>query len=137
MGIAALATVLALWINIADYENFLDLLGSVFIPMTGVFLMEFFILSKGRWDLAVSSRRRLSMLVPWVLGFVAYQLINPGYISWWVSMWTRIAQALDFRAASWMSALATLAAGAVTTVGRGRRRERDEAAPHSDEARAR
>ena len=146
VGIAALATVLALWINIADYENFLDLLGSVFIPMTGVFLMEFFILSKGRWDLAVSSRRRLSMLVPWVLGFVAYQLINPGYISWWVSMWTRIAQALDFRAASWMSAsicsfvvsaLATLAAGAVTTVGRGRRRERDEAAPHSDEARAR
>ena len=44
------------------------------------------------------------MLVPWAAGFVTYQLINPGYVSWWVSAWTSIGHAIGFTPASWMSA---------------------------------
>jgi putative hydroxymethylpyrimidine transporter CytX len=122
VAIASIATALALWINIADYENFLDLLGSVFIPMAAVFIMDFYVLSRGHWDPSVHARRRFSMFGPWALGFVAYQLINPGYIEWWVSMWTHVGHFIHFRAQSWMSAsitsfvvaaLATLALGGV------------------------
>jgi putative hydroxymethylpyrimidine transporter CytX len=133
LGIASLATVLALWTNIADYENFLVLIGSVFVPMSAVFIVDFFVLSHGQWNLSLRAPRRLTMLVPWALGFVTYQLINPGYISWWVSLWTHVGRLIDFRAASWMSAsicsffvaaLATLAGGGVATVTRQRRDRR-------------
>ena len=134
--IASLATVLALWTNIGDYENFLVLLGSVFIPMSAVFIVDFYVLSYGHWDLSVNAIRRFAMLVPWTLGFIVYQLINPGYISWWVAMWTHIGRLIDFRAASWMSAsicsfvvaaVATLAGGGIADVAR-RRRDRRHAA---------
>jgi putative hydroxymethylpyrimidine transporter CytX len=127
LGIAALATALALWINIADYENFLVLLGSVFIPMSAVFIVDFFVLSRGRWDPSDHARRRFAMFAPWALGFVAYQLIKPGYISWWVSVWTHLGRFVDFRAPSWMSAsissfvvaaVATLASGGAARVAR-------------------
>ncbi len=121
--IAALATVLALVLNIADYENFLVLLGSVFVPMFAVLVVDFFILSKGRWDLSARAPSRWIMLVPWAAGFVVYQLINPGYISWWVAAWAQIAHLIRFTPASWMSAsilsfcvaaAATLAIGGIT-----------------------
>jgi putative hydroxymethylpyrimidine transporter CytX len=100
---AALTTALALWASISDYENFLDLLGSVFVPLFGVFVVDFFVLHRGRWDLR-GRRWAWAMVVPWALGFVAYQLINPGYISWWVTGWAQVSQFIGFRAETWMSA---------------------------------
>jgi hypothetical protein len=44
------------------------------------------------------------MLLPWAAGFVTYQLINPGYVSWWASAWTSFGQDIGFTPASWMSA---------------------------------
>jgi hypothetical protein len=44
------------------------------------------------------------MLLPWAAGFVTYQLINPGYVSWWASAWTSVGHAIGFTPASWMSA---------------------------------
>src|ERR1019366_1730461 len=104
VGIAVLTTTLALWVNITDYENFLVPLGAVFVPMFAVLVVDFFVLSKGRWDLSARSPARWAMLAPWALGFVTYQLINPGYVSWWVSAWTRSGPLIGFRPASWMSA---------------------------------
>jgi len=117
--ISVLATALALWTNINDYENFLVLLGSVFIPMTAVFLVDYFIGSRGRWDLGVRSAERWAMIVPWALGFVVYQMINPGYIGWWVSMWSAIVRGLHFHAQPWMSAsiASFVVAGAATVAG--------------------
>jgi putative hydroxymethylpyrimidine transporter CytX len=136
LGIASLATVLALWTNIADYENFLVLIGSVFVPMSAVFIVDFFVLSHGHWNLSPNAPRRLTMLVPWAAGFVVYQLINPGYVSWWVSLWTNVDRLIDFRATSWMSAslcsffvaaIATLVGGGVAGITRRRRVRRHPA----------
>jgi len=101
---AAATTAGALWLNIADYENFLDLIGSVFVPMTAVLITDYFIVSGRRWDLSVTARSRWLMLLPWAAGFVTYQLINPGYVSWWVSAWTSVGRLIGFTPASWMSA---------------------------------
>ena len=102
--ITALVTALALFLNIADYENFLTLLGSVFVPMFAVLAVDFFLLSGKRWDMSAHARSRWPMLLPWAAGFVTYQLINPGYIAWWASAWTRLGRLIGFTPASWMSA---------------------------------
>jgi putative hydroxymethylpyrimidine transporter CytX len=123
--ITAVATAGALFLNINDYENFLVLLGSVFVPMSAVLIVDYFLLSRGRWDLSDRAPSRWSMLVAWAAGFVMYQLINPGYISWWVSAWSWVAHRVGFSAESWMSAsilsfvvsaLATLVVGSLATV---------------------
>jgi nucleobase:cation symporter-1, NCS1 family len=123
--VTALTTAGALWFNINDYENFLYLLGSVFVPMAAVLIVDYFGGRAGgaarRWDLSDHARSRWAMLVPWAAGFVVYQLINPGYISWWASAWTSFARDIGFTPASWMSAsiLSFAAAGTVTLLVRG------------------
>jgi putative hydroxymethylpyrimidine transporter CytX len=117
--ITGLATALALFLNIADYENFLTLLGSVFVPMFAVLAVDFFVLSQGRWNLSQDAPSRWLMLLPWVVGFVTYQLINPGYLSWWVSAWTWVRHLIGFSPASWMSAsiCSFVVAAAITLLG--------------------
>ena len=117
LAIAALTTAGALFLTIADYENFLILLGSVFVPMSAVLIVDFFVLARGRWDLSGRARSRWLMLLPWAAGFITYQLINPGYVSWWVSLWTRVASLIGFTPASWMSAsICSFVAAAVVTL---------------------
>ena len=42
---------------------------------------------------------------PWLLGFVAYQLVNPGYIGWWYRMWAHPQSWLGLNPAPvWLSA---------------------------------
>jgi len=120
-AITTLTTAGALWLNIDDYENFLTLLGSVFVPLAAVLIADYFSGPPGRWDLSAGARSRWVMLLPWAVGFVLYQLINPGYVSWWASAWTSFGQDIGFTPASWMSAsiLSFCAAGAVTLLVRG------------------
>jgi NCS1 family nucleobase:cation symporter-1 len=106
--ITALTTAGALWLNIADYENFLTLLGSVFVPLSAVLIADYFAGSlatpRRHWDLSESAPSRWIMLVPWAAGFVVYQLINPGYVSWWASTWVTLGHDAGFTPAGWMSA---------------------------------
>lgn len=115
--LGSLATVLALALNIADYENFLILIGGVFVPLLGVLAVDYFVVSRRRWNLAEDAPSRALMLVPWAAGFVMYQLVNPGYVGWWVTAWTHVAGWLHFTPASWMSAsILSFAVAAVVTV---------------------
>ncbi|HZZ95800.1 MAG TPA: cytosine permease [Jatrophihabitantaceae bacterium] len=102
--VGALATVFALALNINDYENFLILIGSLFVPMLGVLTVDYFLLSRRHWDLSEHAPTRWLMVVPWLAGFIAYQMINPGYIDWWTTLWQHLDDALEFSPASWMSA---------------------------------
>lgn len=105
-AIGVVTTVAALFVDIGgDYQNFLLLLGSVFVPLFGVLVVDFFGWSRrGGWDLSGRSRARWAMVLPWVLGFVVYQVINPGTLSWWVSIWSSVRDGLGWHPASWMSA---------------------------------
>lgn len=89
----------------ADYQNFLTLIGSVFVPLSAVFVVEFFLGARaGEWDMSDRSPARGLVLVPWVMGFVVYQLINPGSIAWWSTQWGKVDSWLGFTVQSWMSA---------------------------------
>lgn len=104
VAIGTVATVLALVLDIASYANFLALLGSVFVPLTAMLVVDYFIGRRGRWDVTDTAPTRLVMLVPWVAGFVMYQLVNPGYVGWWVRAWTSVQHWLHFTPQTWMSA---------------------------------
>src|SRR5262245_512474 len=103
--VGTVATIGALIFNIGAYQDFLYLLGSLFVPMFAVFAVRSFLLDRNRpWDTSEQAPSRWSLLVPWVVGFVAYQLINPGSIAWWATMWGHIQHWLHFTPQSWMSA---------------------------------
>jgi nucleobase:cation symporter-1, NCS1 family len=123
--VGTLATVFALALNISDYENFLILIGSVFVPLLGVLVVDYFLISRMRWSLGTDVPPRWSTLIPWALGFCAYQLVNPGYVSWWSKIWVHVDAWLRFTPATWMSAsLISFAVAALATllVGLARRR---------------
>jgi nucleobase:cation symporter-1, NCS1 family len=115
--VGTVATVGALALNISDYENFLILIGSVFVPLLGVLVVDYFLISRMRWSLGEDVATRWATLVPWALGFCAYQLVNPGYISWWSRWWGDVQSWLHFTPATWMSAsLISFAVAAVATL---------------------
>lgn len=119
-GITAVATVGALALSTSAYENFLELIGSVFVPLSAVLIVDWFVVARGSWDLSERSRPRWAMLVPWLAGFVMYQMINPGSISWWVSAWSDFDSFLGFPVENWMSAsITSFVAAAVLAVGAG------------------
>jgi len=124
VGVGTLATTLALFIDLQGYQSFLFLIGSVFVPLVAVMLVDWFVVSRENWDLGDSAPMRPSMLVSWLIGFVAYQLVNPGTVAGWSDVWTwlRDLTPLEFPnwlAASWSSfvvaAFATLILGRFTS----------------------
>ena len=85
--------------------------------MSAVLIADYFVVSRRRWDLSAAARSRWLMLLPWAAGFVTYQLINPGYVSWWVSAWTSFGRDIGFTPQSWMSAsILSFAVAAVMTL---------------------
>jgi purine-cytosine permease-like protein len=92
VGIGALATGLALLVDLGNYTQFLYLIGSVFIPLFAVAIADFFVVSKMNWDVSSTARFRWQPAVAWLIGFVAYQLVNPGTVSGWSSFWLDLQQ---------------------------------------------
>ena len=118
VAVGSVATVLALVLHISDYFSFLYLLGSVFVPMFAVFVVDYFLLRGHRdWDTTESARPRWIMLLPWVLGFAMYQLVYAPDVLGWATLWQHVRDALHFTWQSWMSAsVLSFAVAAVATV---------------------
>ncbi|MGC3998374.1 MAG: cytosine permease [Anaeromyxobacter sp.] len=107
VAVGVLATLLALGTEIVQYEGFLFLLGSVFVPLYAVLLVDYFLLRRRRWDVGDQAPPRPLMMLPWLAGFVAYQLLNPGSVPWWSEVWQRAQGALHVAPPSWLSASIT------------------------------
>lgn len=116
--IGALATVLALGVHdFTGFSTFLALIGSVFVPLCAVLVVDFFC-GRGRrgWDLSEHAPARPLMVLPWLLGFAVYQLFNPGSVQWWARFWVRVQDGIGVHPGWWSSAslFSFLAAGAAT-----------------------
>ncbi|HEX6472197.1 MAG TPA: cytosine permease [Streptosporangiaceae bacterium] len=96
---------LALVLNIDNYFGFLALIGSVFVPLLGVLVVDFFVLGRGRdWNVSPAAPSRWGMIIAWAAGFAVYQLINPGDAGRWTAFWTDVQGWLHFTPETWMSA---------------------------------
>jgi purine-cytosine permease-like protein len=92
VAIGVLATGLALMVDLGNYTQFLFLIGSVFVPLFAAAIADFFLVSKMNWDVSDTARFRWQPAVAWLIGFVAYQVVNPGTVSRWSPFWTDVQQ---------------------------------------------
>lgn len=115
--VGMLALLLALVVDVVGYESFLFLIGSVFVPLFAVVIVDWFVISRGQWNLSDSSKMRWSALMAWLIGFATYQLINPGSAPVWSNAWIALQKSLGFVPPVWLSAsIASFAAAAITTM---------------------
>lgn len=94
--VGALCFVIAVNVNIVQYQNFLFLIGAFFVPLFGVLAVDYFIVRRRRYDLAALYRSdgrywyrngiNLWAVAAWLAGFVAYQWIVPTEIPGWKSL---------------------------------------------------
>jgi nucleobase:cation symporter-1, NCS1 family len=94
-GIGSVCVGLALVVDLVQYENFLLLLGALFVPLFGVLVADYYVLRRARYSPPELYRPggaywyaggiRWSALAAWAVGFLTYNWISPGTVSWWVS----------------------------------------------------
>lgn len=103
IAIGVLATTLAMFVDLGNYTHFLYLIGSVFVPLFAVAIADFFVVSKMNWDVSGTARFRWQPAVAWLIGFVTYQLVNPGTVKGWSDFWVDVqARLLDLAGADAM-----------------------------------
>ena len=89
LGIAAAGTAIAAVVTAGNYETFLFLLGSVFVPLFGVVLATW--AAGGLRPGSDGSREpefRVANVVVWIAGVTLYHWINPTGPSWWINWFT-------------------------------------------------
>jgi NCS1 family nucleobase:cation symporter-1 len=85
---AATATVGALLVDLRNYQPFLYLLGSFFVPLFAVLLADW-LLAGRHYDAEAVFRvpeLRPEMIVAWLAGFCLYQWLSPQGPGWWTSV---------------------------------------------------
>ncbi len=74
LAIGVICTLIACFAPLAQYQNFLLLIGSVFAPLFGVVLVDHFILRRRRHGTATVGLRWMTLLA-WLGGIVTYHLL--------------------------------------------------------------
>jgi NCS1 family nucleobase:cation symporter-1 len=88
--VGGVAFVLSLAFTMDRYEVFLFLIGSVFVPLAGVFLADYFLLARGRYGEGLvfgpsADGIRWRALIPWAAGFVLYHWSVPTGPDRWIA----------------------------------------------------
>ncbi|MDH2425691.1 cytosine permease [Sphaerisporangium sp. TRM90804] len=119
IGVGVLTTVVALFVDVTSYGAFLGVIGAVFVPMFAVLAVDYFVLGgAARWDTSADAPARWAMVVPWVLGFVAYWLVTATpTVPWWDDLWAALRGVIGFERLPWMNAaLAAFLVSALVTL---------------------
>jgi NCS1 family nucleobase:cation symporter-1 len=125
-GVALVATVGALLVELRNYETFLLLLGSFFVPLLGVQLADWLV--RGRSfrddDFFAAPPVRVLPLAAWATGFLVYHALHdpPLGPSWWVNAVERVDPVEFEYGATVPSFLVSFALGALLALAGTRRR---------------
>jgi NCS1 family nucleobase:cation symporter-1 len=121
VAIGVVATLLAGFLDFGQYQSFLFLIGSVFVPLFAVAAADFLLVSGQRWDVSPTSKLRWAPVVAWTGGFAAYQIVYPGTVPVWSDSWYAVNAAIGFTPPTWLgSSVAAIAVSAVLMVVLGR-----------------
>ena len=101
--IGGICFILAVTVPIAQYENFLFLIGSVFSPLFGILAADYFLLRKRHYDMDELYRPRGRYwygqgingwaILAWLLGVVSFQVANPWLVAAYWPAWAEIVPA--------------------------------------------
>jgi putative hydroxymethylpyrimidine transporter CytX len=86
--VSAAATGLALVLNLGNYQNFLYLLGSFFVPLFGVLVADWLAAGAHYTEASIfgAPAFRIPQLAAWIVGFCVYQWLSPVGPGWWTSL---------------------------------------------------
>jgi nucleobase:cation symporter-1, NCS1 family len=118
-AVSATATIGALVIDLRNYQPFLYLLGSFFVPLFAVLLADWLLAGRryGRDDVFRAPDLRLEMVAAWLAGFCVYQWLAPVGPGWWTRLVTHThPHALPWGGASLPSFAAAFALAALARV---------------------
>jgi nucleobase:cation symporter-1, NCS1 family len=87
-AVAAVATVGALLVDLRNYQPFLYLLGSFFVPLFAVLLADWLLSGRhyDRGDVFEVPELRAEMVLAWLAGFCLYQWLYPQGPHWWTTL---------------------------------------------------
>jgi nucleobase:cation symporter-1, NCS1 family len=130
--VAATATGIALVLNLGNYQEFLYLLGSFFVPLFGVLLADWLLAGAHFTPERIfdGPRFRFDQLFAWAVGFGLYQWLSPVGPGWW----TRLVRHTHPAAVSFTASLPSFATAFVLAAVAGlvaRSRLRAHAAPRA------
>jgi NCS1 family nucleobase:cation symporter-1 len=106
--VSVVATAGAVVINLSNYQSFLYLLGSFFVPLLGVLLADW-LLAGAHYesrDFFGARSVRADRLAAWAVGFAFYQWLSPVGPGWW----TRLVEHTHPATVSFTASLPSLAA---------------------------
>jgi putative hydroxymethylpyrimidine transporter CytX len=93
IAIGAVCTLLAVLVPLVQYENFLLLIGAVFVPLFGVQAAHYALVRRGYSESEIYGAAdgvRAWGTIAWIAGFLAFNWLNPGTVTWWVSAMHRL-----------------------------------------------
>jgi nucleobase:cation symporter-1, NCS1 family len=91
IGFTALSTILSIFVSIEGYQQFLLLIGALFIPLFGVLLTDYFVVKRGKYqtDVIYGNGNKIikigyPAIIAWSIGAILYYLLSqlsPIYVS--------------------------------------------------------
>lgn len=97
LGLGLLAYLIAVALDVTQYENFLFLIGSVFVPLFGILAADYFVLGQRRYQTDELYRAQgaywylrgvnILGLIAWVVGTLVYHITNPATLGGFISDW--------------------------------------------------
>jgi NCS1 family nucleobase:cation symporter-1 len=83
VGFAALSTILAMVVSIQDYQEFLLLIGAIFVPLFGVVLTDYYLVKRQKYNeqMLYARQNRLGVsppaIIAWSLGAILNFMLSP------------------------------------------------------------
>lgn len=81
IGFSIVSTVLAIFVSIEGYEQFLFMIGALFIPLFGVLLTDYFVIKRGNYQNDKMYGNKIikigyPAIIAWAIGAVLYYLLS-------------------------------------------------------------
>lgn len=81
IGFSSVSTILAIFVSIEGYEQFLFLIGALFIPLFGVLLTDYFVIKRGKYQNDMMYGNKIikigyPAIVAWAIGALLYYLLS-------------------------------------------------------------
>ncbi len=81
IGFSIVSTILAIFVSIEGYEQFLFLIGALFIPLFGVLLTDYFVIKRGKYQNDMMYGNKIikigyPAIIAWATGAVLYYLLS-------------------------------------------------------------
>lgn len=100
LGLGAVSFLIAVMLDITQYEGFLFLMGAFFIPLFGILLADYFLLRKRRYVSDELYRAQGAYwynggvnvwgVIAWVVGVIIYHITNPVTLGMFIPDWLKL-----------------------------------------------